>query len=949
MRAALLLAGVSLAVLPVSAMAQQRPPATPAPAARPAPAAGDAEGDSGDADDVVVTGQRQPGAVVGDIPPEQQLGPADIRSYGVSSLSDLLDELAPQTRSDRGSGGAPVVLLNGRRIGSFAEIRDIPTEAILRVDILPEEVALKYGYRADQRVVNVVLRNRFRATTVELADRLATAGGRNAPDANLDLLHIARDTRINLHLRYQESSALLESERDILSDPSAFSVAGNVVAGAGAGDGTIDPALGAATIAGVPASAATAPPSLADFAATAGVPTVTDPGRFRTLLPSSRSFNANLVYARPLGDHVQATVNGRLETTSSESRQGLATLALALPASNPFSPFANDVTVDRALDQFAPLGQRNAAVNGHLGASFNGDVGEWRWSSAVNYDRTDSETFTDVGVDATALQAAITAADPGVNPFGAIMPGALVGPAAGGRAHSHDTSAGFNSTASGPLFALPGGKVRTSVRVGASVSDLSSSSYRFGIAQSGHVGRDIGNGQVSLDLPITSRRTHFGEAIGDLSLNANLAVDHLSDFGTLTTRGYGANWSPIPALRFIASVTDQDDAPSANQLGDPVITTPGVRVFDFVRGDTVTVTRVGGGNPALIADNRHVFKLGLTARPLSKPDLTLTANYITTRTRNPIASFPGATAAIEAVFPDRFTRDADGALTRIDSRPVNFARTDTSELRYGFNLSVSLKSKLQKQFEAYRAGTGPNPFAGLYPNGRRGGERRGEQRDAGSDGRAPEGQAAPPSTPGGTPQQATPAPGSSGGGRGFGGGGGFGGGRRGGFGGGRGQGGGRLQFALYHTWHFRDTVLVRDGGPSLDLLDGQTLGGAGQPRHELEGQAGYSNNGIGARLSANWHSGTTVIGGTTGNADALRFGSLSTINLRLFADLSQKLAFIKDHPWARGMRITLSFDNVFDQRQRVTDQTGATPISYQPDYLDPLGRTVRLSVRKLFF
>ncbi|MFX8577835.1 hypothetical protein ABTM02_20385, partial [Acinetobacter baumannii] len=87
--------------------------------------------------DIVVQGTRDlPGAVVGDIPPEQQLGPADIRSYGVNSVAELLTELAPQTYSGRGGGGAPVVLLNGKRISGFQEIRDLPTEAIARVDIL---------------------------------------------------------------------------------------------------------------------------------------------------------------------------------------------------------------------------------------------------------------------------------------------------------------------------------------------------------------------------------------------------------------------------------------------------------------------------------------------------------------------------------------------------------------------------------------------------------------------------------------------------------------------------------------------------------------------------------------------------------------------------------------------------------------------------------------------
>src|SRR5205814_2539932 len=118
-----------------------------------------------DSDDnmIEVIGRRLPGEVIGNIPAEVQLNAADIRSYGVSTITELLTELSPQIESGRGRGEAPVVLLNGKRISGMAEIRDIPTEAIRRVDIMPEEVALKYGYRADQKVVNFVLRPRFRA------------------------------------------------------------------------------------------------------------------------------------------------------------------------------------------------------------------------------------------------------------------------------------------------------------------------------------------------------------------------------------------------------------------------------------------------------------------------------------------------------------------------------------------------------------------------------------------------------------------------------------------------------------------------------------------------------------------------------------------------------------------------------------------------------------------
>lgn len=40
--------------------------------------------------------------------------------------------------------------------------------------------------------------------------------------------------------------------------------------------------------------------------------------------------------------------------------------------------------------------------------------------------------------------------------------------------------------------------------------------------------------------------------------------------------------------------------------------------------------------------------------------------------------------------------------------------------------------------------------------------------------------------------------------------------------------------------------------------------------------------------------------------------------------------------------------NLFDAKPRVRDAAGEVPFSYQPDLLDPLGRTVGISIRKLF-
>lgn len=172
-----------------------------------------------DDEEIVVAGQRPRGSVIGDAEPELTFNGGDIRSLGVGSISELLSELSSYLTSTR--GGEPVVLLEGRRISSFREIASIPAEAIQRAEILSEEVALRYGYSASQKVLNVVLRQRFRAVTVEGQDRITTQGDANTATANAGFLTIRRDHRLNLNVKYENADMLEESQRGITATSGA--------------------------------------------------------------------------------------------------------------------------------------------------------------------------------------------------------------------------------------------------------------------------------------------------------------------------------------------------------------------------------------------------------------------------------------------------------------------------------------------------------------------------------------------------------------------------------------------------------------------------------------------------------------------------------------------------------------------------------------------------------
>ncbi|MGI8705232.1 MAG: TonB-dependent receptor [Sphingomicrobium sp.] len=754
-----------------------------------------------DSETIVVTGARPRGSVIGDIPPENTLTTRDVMATGATDINELLEALEPQIGSARGRGGGrPIMLLNGQRVSSFRELRDIPTEAISRVEILPEEVALKYGYRADQRVVNIILREGFQSTVARLEGTTATEGGYVGGEADLTRLIIGENSRTTLDLDIEANNPLTENERDILLQ-----------------NAPDDPDL--------------------------------DPRRARTLVGSRREVTATATHNRQLGS-VGATGNVELQHNEGRSLIGLGDTLL--------EPLARNTTRDSA----------------HAGFVLNGNVSDWRWSITGNADAARNVTSTDRDASET-----------------------------GDRAVTKTLSSDIDAMANGTLFRLPAGEAGATVRVGASTLHLDSDRRRCGTIVSTSLGRTRGSASANLDLPVSRRNSDFG-SLGNLTLNGNAEVERLSDFGTLTTFGAGASWSPLQRLDLIGSWTREEGAPTVQQLGDPVLETPDTRIFDFTSGETVLVTAITGGNPGLDADQRNVLKLGANWKPFAETDLRLRGEYVLSRFDNQISSFPGPSEALETAFPERFVRNSDGELVSVDLRPVNFdsARRDT--LRIGFNFSKPLRSARPSQaaidaMRARRAASGQGAPAQGLPV-------RQERAEAGAGGRVP---------------------------------------GLGRFGGGGGRGG-RLTFSLTDTITLVDEVTIRPGLPRLDYLRGDAVGQrGGRPRHEVQARAGYFNNGLGARLAANWRSGTRVHSAT---GDDLRFSPLATFDLRLWANLGQRLGLVARHPWLRGTSVRFEVDNLLDSKPKVRNLAGDVPFGFQPDLLDPLGRTISISVRKLF-
>ncbi|MFM1976229.1 MAG: hypothetical protein RL145_1075, partial [Pseudomonadota bacterium] len=825
-------------------------------------------------EEIVVRAQRGPNSVPGDAVPETTLDPVEITALGASNITEVLAALGPRAGSGRGRGsGPPVILLNGRRIGSFRDVQGLASEAILRVEIFPEATALQYGYSADQRVINFILKDKFRALTTELTAGTAAEGEQSRGELELGLLNIGAKGRLSINGEVSRQNSVTEAERGVRRAASPTSSA------------------------------------------------------FRTLLPETSAAELGISYNRNFGKSMGATFDLRFDSTENQSLLGLAVSPTGLPVAN-------------------AVIQRNSQVDTSRAAvTVNGTTDGWQWTATGSADQTKSDTKT-----LSPLAAAQTA-NSTATVFEAI----------------------YNTT--GPLIDVPAGPIRGSFRIGYQDRQLESESVRNGLTTFTNLSRGDVTGRGNLSIPITSRRSGFGEKFGDLSLSVNGFYTDLSDFGGLQGGGLGLNWSPLSNVRLSVAYDASEAAPSIQQLGNPVLVTPGSAVFDFQSGQTVLVNRTSGGNSALKAESRADTTFSVNYSPAKFEGLDLTLSYAVNTSEDTIASFPLLTPALEAAYPRRFERNSAGVLTGIDQRPINYDSADSRILRYGFSFSKGFGPQIG------RGPGGPGGPGGGFGGGPRppapansaatgqdsaAGARSGRpQAGTGQAPVPPSGQASPPSgqrpatTPSSPPTSGTPGGlGGFGGGRGgpppgvFFGGGGFGGG---GFGGGPGGGpggqAGRWSISIFHSIKLEDSILLAPNLPKLDLLEGAAVDdGGGSRRHTVEFNGGWSYMGIGFRAFGEWRGESKIIASATGvpGATDLYFDDLLTFNLRGFLNFEARPQWVKKTPFLKGSRLILRVDNLTDSAQIVRDTAGNTPEAYQKALLAPRGRSVELSFRKQF-
>lgn len=581
------------------------------------------------AGEIVVVAERIKGQVDAPQPAIATYDEKEVAALGAASITDVLARIAPQTTSGRGRGnGSPAILVNGQRITNFREMRNYPPEAIKKIEVLPEEVGLRYGFPPDARVINFILKDNYSSRRVELEFGVPTRGGWSTLQGEATVLKLKGPQRFSLTATADDTTPLTEAERGVIQ---------SIVP-------TVD--------------------------------TDPDPAASRTLIADTRDLGLNLSWSKGLGKGGtggQISANANVSRADSRSLSGLDVVRLINPAG---------ASAVRTLAD--PLERRNRTTNVQGGTGLNTFFGLWQFTATLDANHAESETLIDRRTDTSALVAAAAA---GTLPVTGPLP-SVASPGRDRSTSNTDTVTSLATLVGRPLR-LPAGQVNTTFKVGFAWSAIDSADTRSSVGPVALRRGDVSAG-INVAIPLTSRREHVLSALGDVSLNFSAGYDHLSDFGSLTDWSAGLTWSPTPGLGLQASYIVNEAAPGLSQLGNPRTQTFNVPIYDFARGDTVLATVIGGGNPLLSKERQRDLKLGANWQMPFLRNSNVVVEYFRNRSDDVTASFPLLTPQIEAAFPARVTRDGSGRIVSVDQRPVTFAEQTGSRLRWGFNLSGSL-------------------------------------------------------------------------------------------------------------------------------------------------------------------------------------------------------------------------------------------------------------------
>lgn len=562
----------------------------------------------------------------------------------------------------RGLGAdATLVLVNGRRIagtgisGDFADVSNIPSSAIARVDVLLDGASALYGADAVGGVVNIILKSRF-----EQAETRVRVGGTSDGGAEEVLLsHVGgfnwSSGSLVAAYEFHDRGELRSEDRRVISSADlrplggsdwrlVYSAPGNIMAQ--------NPVTGSyQPIFAIPRDQDGAGLTPGDFRA--NEVNLTNQNLGQWFLPHQRrhSLFAAARQSLPFGFSLDGDIRytERDHTLQTPADTGIVVITSANPHFvSPVGATRHDIAYSW-IDELGPaLSEgRTRSVSGALG--LNGAIGGWNLSAYLSGGREFSSRTLANRVQTTFLQEAMgsradiptttfrTAVDGFFNPYG---DPANTSPAM--RAHigsgyswtDHTTTVtSANLKADGSLLELAGGPLRMAVGVDLRGERFETEGENFlsGIAPRIVAPlvyeRDVSAAFVEFRAPFVSA-ANARPGLERLEFSLAARIEDHEGVGQSTNPKVGLLYSPAPDLLLRASHGTSFRAPALRELftayalGPTFLNRGGVNVLAVVQY---------GGNPDLRPETATSTTAGFIWTPAALSGFRLEGGWFRTR------------------------------------------------------------------------------------------------------------------------------------------------------------------------------------------------------------------------------------------------------------------------------------------------------------------------------
>ena len=644
------------------------------------------------------------------------------QNSGPAFTENQSDSLSPGAAAVALRGLSPdatLVLVNGRRVApypfaqagitAFVDLNSLPLAAIQQIDILRDGASAIYGTDAIAGVVNVRFLQKYDGTLVSF-------GYGNTTDTDTSeyrsafisgYTNEARGLELVVVGDYFQREALFQTDRYFSASIDQRRLGGSSFLSSVSNPGTVfDP------VTGDPLRV----PENSD-----GTPEVPEfrPGRnrfdrapFQPLVPETRRYGVHLRGKVRLAAAVDLFAEFGYRNTFTEQQLAPAPIEgdvenIAVPAANPFNPFATDVLFRYRVTEAGPRIDEVESDSYRAVAGVNVKLSpRWNLQSALLYSETATVVESFNNLSRPAVIAALADPNPATafNVFGSgnnvNNPATIRSLLVTTRREGESRLFAADAKADGPLFKLPAGELLTAVGAEYRYEELSDRFDPF--ATSGGV-IDLNSTSASGDREILAGFAEFYAPIissemgmpGIHRLEAQVALrgENYSDFGSTLNPKIGLAWRPMQDWLLIrGSYSTGFRAPSLVQSSTGSLTfsqelkdTRRFEVTGSSEDESSSIQILSGGNPNLDAEDSTNFSSGLVLTPPIIPGLTISADYFRIEIEGSIASLdPQFILDNEADFPGLVERAPPSATDITLGIPGEVLLVNTSFQNLGF-------------------------------------------------------------------------------------------------------------------------------------------------------------------------------------------------------------------------------------------------------------------------